>query len=67
VWGDYWVLALGPDYEYAVVGEPSRRYSWILARTPTLPDTTRARIDQQLRDLGYRPELFENSLQSTRD
>jgi apolipoprotein D and lipocalin family protein len=64
VWGNYWVLALGPDYDYAVVGEPGRRYGWILARTPTLPDSTRARINQQLRELGYRPEQFENSTQS---
>jgi apolipoprotein D and lipocalin family protein len=64
IWGNYWVLALGPDYDYAVVGEPGRRYGWILARTPTLPAATRARIDQQLRELGYRPEQFENSTQS---
>jgi apolipoprotein D and lipocalin family protein len=64
VWGNYWVLVLGPNYDYAVVGEPGRRYGWILARTPTLPGATRARIDRQLRELGYRPELFENSPQS---
>jgi len=64
VWGDYWVLALGPDYNYAVVGEPGRRYGWILARAPTLPDATRDRIDQRLRELGYQPEQFENSPQS---
>jgi apolipoprotein D and lipocalin family protein len=67
VWGNYWVLALGPDYDYAVVGEPGRRYGWILARTPTLPDATRAHIDRQLRELGYQPELFENSLHSACD
>ena len=67
IWGDYWVLALGTDYDYAVVGEPGRRYGWILARTPTLPDATRARINQQLRELGYQPELFENSLHSACD
>ena len=33
VWGDYWVLGLGPDYSYAVVGDPSRKYVWILSRT----------------------------------
>jgi apolipoprotein D and lipocalin family protein len=64
IWGDYWVLALGPDYDYAVVGEPGRRYGWILARTPTLPAATRARINRQLRELGYLPEHFENSLHS---
>jgi len=61
VWGDYWVLALGPDYDYAVVGEPGRRYGWILARTPALPSATRDRINQRLRELGYRPEQFESS------
>ena len=64
IWGNYWVLALGPDYDYAVVGEPGRRYGWILARAPTLPAATRARIDRQLRELGYQPEQFENSPQS---
>ena len=67
VWGNYWVLALGPDYDYAVVGEPGRRYGWVLARTPTLPDATRAHIDRQLRELGYQPALFENSLHSACD
>jgi apolipoprotein D and lipocalin family protein len=65
VWGDYWILALGPNYDFAVVGEPSRRYGWILARTPTLPDATRDAINRRLRDLGYRPESFENSPHST--
>jgi apolipoprotein D and lipocalin family protein len=61
LWGNYWVLALGREYEYSVVGEPGRRYGWILSRTPTLPDTTRAEIDRRLRDLGYVPERFEAS------
>lgn len=34
--GDYWILELGANYEYAVVGHPSRLYLWILSRTPTL-------------------------------
>jgi apolipoprotein D and lipocalin family protein len=34
--GDYWILEVGPNYEYAVVGHPSRLYLWILSRTPTL-------------------------------
>jgi apolipoprotein D and lipocalin family protein len=61
IWGDYWVLALGPDYAYAVVGEPGRRYGWILSRTPTLPATTRATINRKLRKLGYAPEQFVDS------
>jgi apolipoprotein D and lipocalin family protein len=37
-WGDYWVLALGENYEYALVGEPGREYLWVLARTPQMGD-----------------------------
>lgn len=34
---DYWVIGLDPDYRWAVVGNPNRRYLWILSRTPVLP------------------------------
>ena len=34
--GDYWILDVGNNYEYAVVGEPSRKYMWILSRSPHL-------------------------------
>lgn len=34
--GDYWILKLHPNYEYAVVGAPSRKALWILSRTPHL-------------------------------
>jgi apolipoprotein D and lipocalin family protein len=32
----YWVLDVGEDYEYAVIGHPSRTMLWILSRTPDL-------------------------------
>lgn len=35
-YGDYWILEVGANYEYAVVGHPTRQYLWILSRTPTL-------------------------------
>ena len=63
-WGDYWIIDLGEDYEYAVVGEPDRRYGWILSREPTLTETTRSQIDARLRQAGYRPADFEDSCQS---
>lgn len=61
LWGDYWILALGPDFDYAVVGEATRRYAWILSRTPELPDTVRGHLDQRLRELGYDPAMFVDS------
>jgi apolipoprotein D and lipocalin family protein len=36
VWGDYRIIALGQEYEYAVVGTNDRKYLWILARRPFL-------------------------------
>jgi apolipoprotein D and lipocalin family protein len=56
--GDYWILALDPDYRYAVVGHPTRRYGWILSRTPSLPQATLAAISAQLARQGYDPCLF---------
>lgn len=58
VWGDYWVLGLGEDYEWAVVGTPDRRYGWILSREPELSPATRERIDRLLVDQGYDPADF---------
>ena len=42
-WADYWVIAVDPDYQWAVVGEPGRKYLWILSRTPGM---SRARLDE---------------------
>ncbi len=54
-WGNYWVIGLAPDYRYAVVGEPSREYLWILSRTPALAEQDRLAIDELLRAQGYDP------------
>ena len=35
-YGNYWIVGLGDDYEYAVVSEPKRQYLWILSRKPTM-------------------------------
>lgn len=55
----YWVLEVGEDYEYAVVGDPSRSYFWILSRTPQLDDTIYQSILAQMPDWGYDPERLE--------
>jgi apolipoprotein D and lipocalin family protein len=53
VWGDYWIIDLAPDYSYAVIGEPSRKYLWVLSRTTTLPDETLERVLENTRQQGY--------------
>jgi apolipoprotein D and lipocalin family protein len=51
--GDYWIIDLDKDYTYAVVSEPSRKYLWILSRTPTMPQATYNDILKRLRDQNF--------------
>ena len=53
VWGNYWIIDLAPDYSYAVIGEPDRKYLWILARQPALEETTLQRILANVAAQGY--------------
>jgi len=53
--GDYWVIDLDPDYNYAIVGHPTRHYAWILARTPDLSQATLTHLAERLRAQGYDP------------
>ncbi|MCB9852692.1 MAG: lipocalin family protein [Phycisphaerales bacterium] len=55
----YWILEVGDDYEYAVVGDPSRTYFWILSRTPQLDDATYQSILARMPDWGYDPARLE--------
>ena len=65
VWGDYWVLELAADYSYAVVGEPSRQYLWILARHRSLSDATYQEILQRLTRHGYDPATLLKTKQQS--
>lgn len=54
----YLIIELDPQYNWVVVGHPSRRYGWIMARTKTLPDTLYEQILQRLRTQGYDAARF---------
>ena len=60
VWGDYWVIALDPDYRWVMVGAPSRDYLWILARTPALDEKTLLRLKDEAARLGFNTEAMIN-------
>ena len=51
--GDYWIIDLGRDYEYAVVGTPNRRYLWILSRTPEMDPDILEKIIQNVEKQGF--------------
>jgi apolipoprotein D and lipocalin family protein len=62
-WGDYWIVDLGPAYEHAAVGHPSRDYLWILSRAPTLDEAVYQGIVARLRAQGYETERLVRTLQ----
>lgn len=53
VWGDYHVIDLGPDYEYAVVGSPDRKYLWILARASRMEPALYRALVERARAQGF--------------
>ena len=50
---DYWIIGLDADYRWAVVGNPNRKYLWVLSRTPMLaPELLEAAL-KAAADQGY--------------
>lgn len=48
--GSYWIIDLEANYNYAVVGDPTRKYAWILSRTPNItPDNLKLASDALIR------------------
>lgn len=60
---DYWIIELDPDYQYAVVGHPSRKYLWILSRTPQMDEALYQDLIQRIANKGYDPSLIKRTLQ----
>ena len=51
--GGYHVIALDPQYQWAMVAGPTRGYLWILSRRPVLDAKITARLVEQARGLGF--------------
>jgi len=62
-WGDYWIIDLDPDYRYAVVGHPNRKYLWILSRTRTMDPLVYSGILERLTAQGYDVARLQLTLQ----
>ena len=52
---NYWIIELDDDYRWAVVGEPGRKYLWILSRTPVMDEAVYQGILSRLPQKGYDP------------
>jgi apolipoprotein D and lipocalin family protein len=62
-WGDYWIIDLDPEYRYAVVGHPNRKYLWILSRTRTMDPLVYSGILERLTAQGYDITRLQVTLQ----
>ncbi len=51
--GDYWIIDLGKNYEYAVIGHPKRTYLWILSRTKEMDSEVYEAIVSRLGHKDY--------------
>jgi apolipoprotein D and lipocalin family protein len=51
--GNYWIIALDDDYQWAMVGTPDRRFLWILARDTCLEPEVYASLVGQAGCLGF--------------
>jgi len=61
--GDYWIIDLGKDYEYAVVGHPKRKYLWILSRTKEMDAVVYEGILSRLQEKEYDTSKLMRTLQ----
>lgn len=51
--GNYWILKIDTDYQTVLVGEPSRKYLWVLSRTATPSPQVVDEYLKYAKSLGY--------------
>jgi apolipoprotein D and lipocalin family protein len=51
--GDYWIMDLDKEYRYVLVGDPSAKYLWILAREKKMDESTYNMLLQKAINNGY--------------
>ena len=51
--GNYWILDVSPDYRYALIGDPTLKYAWILSRTSELSHSDFDYAETKFKSLGY--------------
>jgi apolipoprotein D and lipocalin family protein len=49
----HWVLALDPNYQWAIIGSPNHAALTILSRTPTLPPDRLGQLEAQAAAQGF--------------
>jgi apolipoprotein D and lipocalin family protein len=62
--GNYWIIGLAPEYQWAIVGVPSRKYLWILSREPQMEEEALREALEEARIKGYHLEGLRMTDQS---
>ena len=52
-YGGYNVLALDPEYRYALIGGGEFKYLWILSRETTIPENVKVEYVKIAKAFGY--------------
>jgi apolipoprotein D and lipocalin family protein len=65
--GAYWVLEVGNDYEYALIGHPSLTMLWVLSREPTLDAATYQHLLDRAQGEGFATASLRRTPQSARN
>ena len=57
------IIELAEDYSYTVVGVPSKKYVWIMAREAQLDSDIYEKLLQRLSNIGYDISLIKKITQ----
>jgi apolipoprotein D and lipocalin family protein len=55
---------LDPDYKWVLIGEPQRKFGWILSRTPSLDQGTLKLALDRAAELGFNRGEFRETPQT---
>jgi apolipoprotein D and lipocalin family protein len=64
--GDYWIGLDQKNYSWSLVGHPSRRFLWILSRSPQLPEDVYEEVVRIAVSKGYNAERIVRSSSPTK-
>jgi apolipoprotein D and lipocalin family protein len=53
IWSNYWILDLDADYQWSIVGEPTRKHLWILSRQPEMSEDLYRTLCNSAQEKGF--------------
>ena len=56
---DYRVVYVDDDYQHTIIGRNKRDYVWIMARTPSIPESDYRALVSKVADMGYETTKLE--------